>query len=201
MAPSKTKTPEAPGVNGISIGNRKGSPSIGGYIEQPSRPPQRILYLGEVANAHYLEDQPIDIGFKFSQRQCAGAFPAPWLQVDHSRGLLTGSSKFLASGDCLSLGLLRLPTEVARQTQGCSRLVDEGSADGPVESGCRPRLVHGFDVALGMVIQELLDEHRLAWRNDCRLGHVGVCLSLGDCFGVVTQIAGQPQLLPHLADD
>src|SRR5271157_772240 len=160
MAPNKTKTPGAPGVDGIKFRKRKRSPSHGGHIEQPSRPPQRILYLSEVANAHYLEDQPIDIGFKFSQRQCAGTFPASWLQVDHSRGLLTRSSKFLASGGCLPLGLLRLPTEVARQTQGCSRLVDEGSADGPVESGCRPRLVHGFGVALGIVVEELLHEAR-----------------------------------------
>src|SRR5208337_2676856 len=202
MAPSKTKTPGAPGVDGIKFRKRKRSPSDGGYIEQPSRPPQRILDLGEVANAHHLENQSIDVGFEFSQSQGAGALPPSWLPGDRSRGLLTRSSKFFASGGCLSFcGCLGLPAKVARQTQRCSRLVDEGFADGPVESGCRPRLVGRFDVALGIVVEELFQEAGLAWCGGCFPGRVGGCLPLGGCPGLPTQIAGQPQLLPHLADD
>src|SRR5208337_3939504 len=124
MAPSKTKTPGAPGVDGIKFRKRKRSPSDGGYIEQPSRPPQRILDLGEVANTHHLENQPVDVGFEFSQRQGAGALPASWYLVDRCRGLLPRSSQFLAGGGCLFLGSrLGLPAKVARQSQGCSRLV------------------------------------------------------------------------------
>ena len=61
-------------------------------IEQPSCLSQRILDLGEVANAHHLENQPIDVGFEFIQGQGAGALPASWLPGDRSRGLLTRSS-------------------------------------------------------------------------------------------------------------
>src|SRR5208337_3820991 len=63
--------------------------------------------------------------------------------------------------------------KVARQTQRCSRLVDEGFADGPVESGCRPRLVHGLDVAFGMLVEELFQEAGLAWCGGSRFGQSG----------------------------
>src|SRR5271165_6730469 len=160
------------GVNGISLRSPKGSTSGQRSVEQPSCLSQRILDLGEVANTHHLENEPVDVGFKFSQCQGAGALPASWFPGDRSRGLLPRSSKPFAGGGCLRLGLLGLPAKVARQTQGCSRLVDEGFADGPVESGCRPRLVHGFEVALGIVVEELFQEAGLAWCG-------------GSCFGLV----------------
>ena len=83
---------ESPGVDGIRFRNRKGSPSVGGHIEQPSCLSQRILDLGEVANAHHLENQPIDVGFEFIQGQGTVALPASWLPGDRSRGFLTRSS-------------------------------------------------------------------------------------------------------------
>ena len=52
-----------------------------------------------------------------------------------------------------------------------------------------------------MVVEELLHEAGLAWCSGCRPGHVGGCLFLGGVPGLPRQIAGQPQLLPHLADD
>ena len=58
-----------------------------------------------------------------------------------------------------------------------------------------------FGCALGIGVEEVLHEAGLAWSNGCRPEHVGGCLFLGGYFGVSTQIAGQPQLLPHLADD
>src|SRR5271166_2366516 len=162
------------GVNGISLRSPKGSTSGQRSVEQPSCLSQRILDLGEVANAHHLENQQVDVGFTFSQSQGAGALPASWLPGDRSRGLLTRSSQFLASGGCLSFcGCLGLPAKVARQTQGCSRLVDEGSADGPVESGCLPSLVDRFDVALGIVVEELFQEAGLAWCGGSCFGQSG----------------------------
>ena len=80
------------GVNGISLRSPKGSTSGQRSVEQPSCLSQRILDLGEVANAHHLENQPVDVGFEFIQGQGAGAFPASWLPGDRSRGLLTRSS-------------------------------------------------------------------------------------------------------------
>ena len=62
------------GVNGISLRSPKGSTSGQRSVEQPSCLSQRILDLGEVANAHHLENQPVDVGFEFSQRQGAGLF-------------------------------------------------------------------------------------------------------------------------------
>src|SRR5208337_4443307 len=189
-------------MDGIRFRNRKGSPSVGGRIELPSCLSQRILDLAEVTDPHHLEDQSVDVRFKFIQGQGTVAFPASWLPRDRSRGLLTRSSSFLASGGCLSFcGCLGLPAKVARQTQRCSRLVDEGFADGPVESGCRPRLVHGFDVALGIVVEELFQEGRFAWCDGCFPGLVGGCLSLGGCFGVPTKVARQPQRCSRLVDD
>jgi hypothetical protein len=55
---------ESPGVDGISFRNPQRSTSGQRSVEQPSCPSQRILDLGEVANAHHLEDQPIDVGFQ-----------------------------------------------------------------------------------------------------------------------------------------
>src|SRR5271157_2982658 len=169
-----TKTPRRkPRRKWNQFTESKGSTSGQRSVEQLSCLSQRILDLGEVANAHHLENQQVDVRFKFSHSQGAGALPASWLPGDRSRGLLTRSSWFFAGGGCHRLGLLGLPTKVARQTQGCSHLVDEGSTDGPVESGCRPRLVHGFEVAFGMVVEELFQEAGLAWRNDCCFGHSG----------------------------
>ena len=184
-----------------SVSESEGSPSVGGCIEQPSRPPQRILDLGEVANAHHLENQSIDVGFEFSQSQGAGALPASWLPGDRSRGLLTRSSKFLASGGCLSFcGCLGLPAKVARQTQRCSRLVDEGFADGPVESGCRPRLVGRFDVALGIVVEELFQEAGLAWCDGCCPWACWRLPSPWRLFlGFPRRLPVSPSCVPHLA--
>ena len=83
---------ENPGVNGISFRNPKRSASGQHSVEQPSCLSQRILDLGDVANAHHLENQQVDVGFQFSQSQGAGALPASWLPGDRSRGLLTRSS-------------------------------------------------------------------------------------------------------------
>ena len=80
-------------------------------------------------------------------------------------------------------------------------LLTKGGANCALESGSLPSLVHGFGGAVGMVVEELLDEAGLAWCNGCRPGHVGGCLFLGGFPGLPRQIAGQPQLLPHLADD
>ena len=66
---------------GINLGRRRS-------VEQPSCLSQRILDLGEVANAHHLENQPIDVGFEFIQGQGTVALPASWLPGDRSRGLL-----------------------------------------------------------------------------------------------------------------
>ena len=74
-----------------------GSPSVGSRIELPSCLSQRILDLGEVANAHHLEYQPIDVGFEFIQGQGTVALPASWLPGDRSRGFLTRSSWFFGS--------------------------------------------------------------------------------------------------------
>src|SRR5271166_5902631 len=169
---------ENPGVSGISLRSPKRSTSGQRSVEQPSCLSQRSLDLGEVANTHHLENQPVDFGFEFIQGQGTVALPTSWLPGDRSRGFLTRSSWFFAGGGCHRLGLLGLPTKVARQTQGCSHLVDEGSTDGPVESGCLPSLVHGFDVALGIVVEELFQEAGLAWSNGCRPGNVEAAFSL-----------------------
>src|SRR5208337_1845369 len=96
--PRKTKTPGGkPRRECIRFHSRKKSPSVGGRIELPSCLSQRILDLGEVAIAHYLENQPVDVGFEFIQSQSPGALPASWLPVARSRGLLTRSSQSLAS--------------------------------------------------------------------------------------------------------
>ena len=55
------------GVNGISLWSPKGSTSGQRSVEQPSCLSQRILDLREVANAHHLENQPVDVGFEFIQ--------------------------------------------------------------------------------------------------------------------------------------
>ena len=52
--------------------------------------------------------------------------------------------------------------DLAAESQLLSHLVDEGVTDCPVHPGSRPRLVHGFDVALGIVLEKLLDETALA---------------------------------------
>ena len=167
------KTPgDSPGVDGISRWIQNTSTSGQRSVEQPSRPPQRILDLSKVTNRHHLEDQPIDVGFNIFQGCAPIASWLPgWFPCDRSRGFRTRSSSFLACGGCP--GLLGLATLIPRQSQQCSRLVDEGGADRPLESGCRPRLVHVIDVALGMVVQKLLDEHGLAWSCGCSFGHSG----------------------------
>ena len=49
--------------------------NLGGTLRRAAfLPSQRILDFGEVANAHHLENQPVDVGFEFSQSQGAGAF-------------------------------------------------------------------------------------------------------------------------------
>src|ERR1017187_4255549 len=127
------------------------------------------LYRWEIADTHDLEDQLVDLSFHTQENVGPVALPATWLpgrlHVDHTRLLLRRSSSFLSRCGCL--GLLGVPTKVPRQTQRCSHLVHYGLADRPVESGSLPRLVHGIDVSLGMVVQELLDEHCLAWTAGC----------------------------------
>src|SRR5262249_10066339 len=83
----------------------------------------------------------------------------------------------------------------------CSRLGHKGGADGPLKSRSTPSLVHGFHVALGMVMQELLDKAGLAWGSGGCSGHVGGCLPLGGCFGLGTQIARQTHLRSRPIDD
>ena len=41
-------------------------------VEEPPDLTQRILDLGEVADAHDLEDEPVDVGFQFVQLQGQG---------------------------------------------------------------------------------------------------------------------------------
>ena len=54
-------------MNGISFRNPKRSASGQRSVEQSSCLSQRILDLGEVANADHLEDQSVDVGSKILQ--------------------------------------------------------------------------------------------------------------------------------------
>ena len=89
---------ESPGVDGIRFRTRNGSPSVGGHVEQPSCLSQRILDLGEVANAHHLENQPIDVGFEFIQSQGTVLFLPRGCPVTGAVGSLRGLPSFLPVG-------------------------------------------------------------------------------------------------------
>ena len=88
---------------------------------------QRILDLGEVANAHHLEDQSIDVGFEFIEGQGTVALPASWLPGTGAVGSSRGFPSFLPVGVAFAFDFslvfpLRLPVRPKML-----RLVDEGS--------------------------------------------------------------------------
>ena len=56
-----------------------------------------------------------------------------------------------------------LPRQIASQSQLLPHLADDGVTDRPVEPGSLPSLVHGFGGALGIGVEEVLDEARFAW--------------------------------------
>ena len=82
----------------IRFHSRKGSPSVGDYIELPSCLSQRILDLGEVANTHHLENEPVDVGFEFSQCQGAGIFLPRGFPATGAVNSFRGLPRFLPVG-------------------------------------------------------------------------------------------------------
>src|SRR3954464_8229816 len=96
-AMTKRKRRERPGVSGVGLHDPKRSSSARRSVEQPSRPSQRVLDLGEVADPHHLEEKLIDLGFEAFQ---GGGPTAPWPTIDDSGGVLPRSSELLARGGC-----------------------------------------------------------------------------------------------------
>jgi hypothetical protein len=73
---TKKRRGESPGVSDISFCNRKRSALGQRSVEQPSRPSQRILDLGQVTNRYRLETQPIDVSLQVVQYYRAIAIAA-----------------------------------------------------------------------------------------------------------------------------